>query len=107
AFYPRMKAGFRAGIYADSTPPKFDLRDVELKDVDVTLQFAPYAVNAGTIGYGLAARVEDVSIALGTKDTPTTYLHMNAVDPLVPKFYVRLALKGKHSWIRILDEGKR
>lgn len=107
AFYPRMKAGFRAGIYAAETPPKFDLRDVELDDVDVTLQFAPYAVNAGTIGYGLAARVEDVSIALGSKETPSTYLHMNAVDPLVPKFYVRLALKGKHSWIRILDEGKR
>lgn len=107
AFYPRMKAGFRAGIYADSAPPKFDLRDVKLEGVDVTLQFAPYTVDAGIIGYGLAARVEDVSIDLGENGEPTTYLHMNAVDPLVAKFYVRLALKGKHTWIRILDEGKR
>ena len=32
---------------------------------------------------------------------------MNAIDPLVPKFYVRLALKGKHANVRILDEGPR
>lgn len=107
AFYPRMKAGFRAGIYADSAPPKFDLRDVRLEDVDVTLQFAPYSVSEGIIGYGLAARIEDVHIDLGANGEPTTYLHMNAVDPLVAKFYVRLALQGGHSWVRILDEGKR
>jgi hypothetical protein len=108
AFYPRMRAGFRAGIYADSTPPKFDLRDATLENVDVTLQFTPYYVGNGVIGYGLAARIEDVSISTATMTgDPTTYLHMNAVDPLVPKFYVRLALAGKHSWVRVMDEGKR
>ncbi len=107
AFYPRMKAGFRAGIYADSAPPQFDLRDVEIKDLDVTLQFGPYKNRDGTIGYSLAARVEDVDIALLPDGNPTTYLHSNATDPLVPKFYVRLALAGKHTRLRILDEGKR
>jgi len=32
---------------------------------------------------------------------------MNASDPLVAKFYVRLALKGHHAKIRVMDEGPR
>lgn len=107
AFYPRMKAGFRAGIYADRPPPKFDLRDVKIENLDVTLQFGQYSNVDGTIGYVLAGHVEDVNIDLTPTGEASTYLHMNAVDPLVPKFYVRLALSGKHSTLRILDEGKR
>ncbi len=109
AFYPRMKAGFRAGIYAEGTPPKFDLRDAHIRDLDVTVQFGPYANADGTIGYVLAGHVEDVSVDPTPikGGEPEAYLHMNATDPLVPKFYVRLALAGKHSTLRIFDEGKR
>jgi hypothetical protein len=121
AFQSRMKAGFRAGIYASEPPPKFDLYDAHVKDLNVTIQFAPYNADGGKVGYGLAARIEGVEIDAGSIDqplsktdgpelvvkTPTTYLHMNAEDPLVPKFYVRLALAGKHTRMRILDEGKR
>jgi hypothetical protein len=109
AFYPRMKAGFRVGIYASAAPPKFDLRDVHIKDLDVTVQFGPYANTDGTIGYVLAGHIENVSIDATpiAGGEPQTYLHMNASDPLVPKFYVRLALAGKHSNLRIFDEGKR
>jgi hypothetical protein len=112
AFYPRMKAGFRAGIYADSAPPKFDLRDAKVEHLDVTLQFGQYAADtAGEIGFVLAAHVEDVNIDNIVDphggEEPSTYLHMNAVDPLVAKFYVRLALAGKHTRMRIMDEGKR
>jgi hypothetical protein len=116
AFYPRMKAGFRAGINAAEPPPTFDLRDAHVKDLNVTLQFAPYAGSKGKVGFGLAARIEGVEIDAGgitssglvdDLASPSTYLHMNAIDPLVPKFYVRLALAGKHSRMRILDEGAR
>ncbi|NVB78252.1 MAG: hypothetical protein HOV81_07655 [Kofleriaceae bacterium] len=114
AFYPRMKAGFRAGIYADSPPPKFDLRDFHVKDLNLTVQFAPYPGKNGAVGYGLAARIEGVDVdatpVVDEKsgvDDQASYLHMNAMDPLVPKFYVRLALKGKHAYVRVLDEGPR
>jgi hypothetical protein len=109
AFYPRMKAGFRAGIYAQGAPPKFDLRDAHIQDLDVTVQFGQYANADGTIGYVLAGHVEDVTIDPTPIEggEPQAYLHMNAVDPLVPKFYVKLALAGKHSVLRIFDEGKR
>ncbi|HEY5944162.1 MAG TPA: hypothetical protein VIV40_01665, partial [Kofleriaceae bacterium] len=107
AFYPRMKAGFRAGIYADTAPPQFDLRDVKIEHLDVTVQFGQYKNADGTIGYVLAGHVEDVNIDFTPTGQPSTYLHMNATDPLVPKFYVRLALAGKHSELRIFDEGKR
>ncbi|HEY5920393.1 MAG TPA: translocation/assembly module TamB domain-containing protein [Kofleriaceae bacterium] len=107
AFYPRMKAGFRAGIYAEGAAPKFDLRDIKITDVDVTLQFGQYAAANGKIGYAMAGHIEDVDVDLTPTGDPETYLHMNATDPLVPKFYVRLALAGKHSRLRIFDEGKR
>lgn len=116
AFYPRMKAGFRAGIYATEPPPTFDLRDAHVKDLNITLQFAPFAGDKGNVGFGLAARIEGVEIDAGslndddtvpTLAAPSTFLHMNATDPLVAKFYLRLALAGKHTRLRILDEGKR
>jgi hypothetical protein len=50
AFYPRMKAGFRAGIYAADAPPKFDLRDIHLEGVDVLVQFKPYDAGKGLVG---------------------------------------------------------
>lgn len=108
AFYPRMKGGFRAGLYADKPPPKFDLRDAHIKNVNLTAHFGEYSVRDG-VGYVVAARVEgvDVDAEPVANAPPTTYLHMNAIDPLVPKFYVRLALKGKHAKVRILDEGAR
>ena len=114
AFYPRMKAGFRAGIYADKPPPKFELRDFHVKDVNLTVQFAPFPGKDGNVGYGLAARIEGVDVDATPATNPesgiddqASYLHMNAIDPLVPKFYVRLALTGKHAYLRILDEGPR
>ena len=42
AFYPRMKAGFRAGIYADAPPPIFDLRDIHIEHLNLTVHMAPY-----------------------------------------------------------------
>ncbi len=44
AFYPRMHAGFRAGIYADSPPPVFDLRDIHIKDLNLTVHMNPYSL---------------------------------------------------------------
>ena len=91
AFYPRMKAGFRAGIYADKPPPIFDLRDIHVKDVNLTVHFAPFPGKNGNVGYGLAARIEGVNVDAnaianapeGGLDDQASYLHMDAIDPLV------------------------
>ncbi|MEO8840903.1 MAG: translocation/assembly module TamB domain-containing protein [Kofleriaceae bacterium] len=134
AFYPRMKAGFRAGIYADSPPPIFDLRDIHIEHLNLTVHMAPYTNKNGTIGFGMTARLEDVNadaastgitgvsaalhqIAQGRdpvlamapvfKSHDDNYLHMDATDPLIAKFYVRLALRGGHGRVRVFDEGPR
>jgi translocation and assembly module TamB len=103
AFYPRQKAGFHAGIYAQTPPPIFDLRDMHVEHVNLTAHLAPYPVKGG-VGYRLTARIEDVNVAPDQADTDS-YLHMDASDPLVAKFYVRLALHGGNTHIRVLDEG--
>jgi hypothetical protein len=134
AFYPRMKAGFRAGIYADAPPPIFDLRDIHIEHLNLTVHMAPYTLKGGGIGFGMTARLEDLNadaastglvgigpaleqIAKGRdpvlamapvfKAHDDNYLHMDATDPLVAKFYVRLALRGGHGRVRVFDEGPR
>ncbi|HEY0251083.1 MAG TPA: hypothetical protein VGC41_06125, partial [Kofleriaceae bacterium] len=133
AFYPRMKAGFRAGIYADSPPPIFDLRDIHIEHLNLTVHMAPFTTKTG-VGFGMTARLEDVNAdaastgfrGLGPaleqirhgrdpvlamapvfKAHDDNYLHMDATDPLVAKFYVRLALRGSHGRVRVFDEGPR
>jgi len=107
AFYPRMKAGFRAGIYADKPPPIFDLHDIHLEHVGVTFHLGPYANKDGTIGFAVAGRVEDVNADSDGTAQVANYLHMDATDPLIAKFYVQLALTAPHGRIRIQDEGPR
>ncbi|MBV8759100.1 MAG: hypothetical protein JO257_17560, partial [Deltaproteobacteria bacterium] len=106
AFYPRLKAGFHAGIYAQAPPPIFDLRDMHVEHLNLTAHLAPYTVKDDIVGYGMTARIEDVNVAPDPAATDS-FLHMNPTDPLVAKFYVRLALKGGHTHLRILDEGPR
>jgi hypothetical protein len=106
AFYPRLKAGFHAGIYAQTPPPIFDLRDVHIQHLNLTAHISPYAVKGDVIGYGFTAHIEDVNVDPDSTANDS-YLHMNANDPLVAKFYVRLALHGGHTQIRVLDEGPR
>ena len=113
AFYPRMKAGFRAGIYADSSPPIFDLRDIHVQNLNLTVHVGPYSVSKpGDVGYSLTARIEDVSMDAGDATTgapPTngSYLYMNASDPILAKFYVRLAARSPRAHLRIRDDGPR
>ncbi len=108
AFYPRMKAGFRAGIYADAPPPVFELRDIHVDHLTLTAHFSPYNVKAASsIGYGVTARLLDVTVDTEGKDADKSYLYMNATDPLVAKFYVRLAIKASSGTLQIQDEGPR
>jgi len=100
AFYPRLRAGFRAGVYADRPPPVFDLRDIHLEHVNLTINTAPSANDDGTMEYGMSARIEDVN-------TNDAAVYMDGRDPLVQKFYVRLGVTGKHGHIRIRDNGPR
>jgi hypothetical protein len=108
AFYPRMKASFRAGIYADAPPPIFDLRDVHIAGLNLTLHMSPYGVSKpGQVGYGFTGRLEGVDVDAGPDPANSSYLYMNATDPLVAKFYVRLGVAAKRGTVRILDEGLR
>ncbi len=107
AFYPRMKAGFRDGIYADKPPPIFDLRDIHIERMNLTVHIAPYSLDSGAIGFGLAARIDGVDLDVQHATPPTSYLYMDPTDPLVQKFYVRLSLHGQHARLRLLDEGPR
>lgn len=115
AFYPRMAAGFRAGIYADSAPPVFDLRDIHIRDLDLYVNFKPYQPDKAPpdqIGFGFTARLEHVNV--DSEDTPGTdadsrrsFLYMDPTDPLIAKFYVRLAVTSPKALIRVQDEGPR
>jgi hypothetical protein len=116
AFYPRMKAGFRMGIYADSPPPLFDLRDIHVRDLNLTVHMKPYPVAAtASVGYQFTARLEGVNLdpdgltaaTSAESDAKHSYLYMDATDPLIAKFYVRLAVDAAKGQIRIRDEGLR
>lgn len=128
AFYPRMKAGFRAGIYADSAPPVFDLRDIHIENLNLTLHFNPYQASKdpfekalaavlvffgvdppgpSRIAYATTARLEGVDVDAGSDPRNDSYLYMDPIDPLVAKFYVRLGVTAKKGVVRIQDEGPR
>ncbi|MBA2539257.1 MAG: hypothetical protein H0V17_06455, partial [Deltaproteobacteria bacterium] len=110
AFYPRMKAGFRAGIYADTPPPIFDLRDIHIRDLNLTVHMTPYSSAGKDWGFGNTARLEGVNIDSDedpAKRKNTSYLYMDAIDPLVAKFYVRLEMTAKKGVMRLWDEGPR
>ncbi|HEU0034083.1 MAG TPA: translocation/assembly module TamB domain-containing protein [Kofleriaceae bacterium] len=107
AFYPRMKAGFRAGIYADSPPPIFDVRDIHVKDLNLTVHMTPYGGTADRVGYVTVARLEGVDVDAGTEPKNDSYLYMDPIDPLVAKFYVRLGVTAKKGVVRMWDEGPR
>ena len=106
---PAEKAGFRAGIYADAPPPIFDLRDIHIADLNLTLHM--HAVHDGEAGVGRLRRSPRGSRA--STSTPvrdpanSSYLYMDPTDPLVAKFYVRLAVAARRGTVRILDEGPR
>src|ERR1041384_4505744 len=108
AFYPRQTAGFRAGIYADAPPPIFDLRDIHIAGLNLTLHMQPYSVStAASIGYAFTARLEGVDADAGSGPANSSYLYMDPTDPLVSKFYVRLGVTAQRGTLRILDEGPR
>jgi len=108
AFYPRMQAGFRAGIYADAPPPIFDVRDIHVQDLNLTVHFVPYAgTTKDTIAYKFTARLEGVDVDAGPNPRNDTYLYMDPEDPLVAKFYVRLGVTARRGVVRIDDEGPR
>ncbi len=109
AFYPRMKAGFRAGIYAGSSPPVFDLRDIHIDNLNLTVHMKPYSLgDPERIGYAFTGRLLGVNVDSDrSKLANDSYLYMNPTDPLVAKFYVRLAVTAREAKVRILDEGPR
>ncbi len=109
AFYPRMKAGFRAGIYADPAPPIFDLRDIHIQNMNVTIHMNPYSFTPGekTTGFVTTARLEGVDVDAGPEPKNDSYVYMDSIDPLVAKFYVRLNVTAKRGNLRLWDEGGR
>ncbi|MBA3396632.1 MAG: translocation/assembly module TamB domain-containing protein [Deltaproteobacteria bacterium] len=106
AFYPRMSAGFRAGIYADSAPPIFDLRDIHIANLNLTIHMNPY-VEDGVFGYVTTIRMEGVNVDSGPEPQNDSFLYMDPTDPLVAKFYLKLGVTAKRGVVRIFDEGPR
>jgi hypothetical protein len=108
AFYPRMKAGFRDGISADSPPPIFDLRDIHIQGLNLTLHMAPSTgATPEQVEYGFTGRLENVNVDVDRNPADNSYLYMDPTDPLIAKFYVRLVVAAERASIRILDQGPR
>lgn len=123
AFYPRQKAGFRAGIYADAPPPTFDIRDIHVENLNLTVHMNPYTpasadkesatvgANEQRIAYVTTARLEDVDVDVQPDANGQlkndSYLYMDPSDPLVAKFYVRLNVAASRGRVRVFDEGPR
>ncbi|MGE3545552.1 MAG: translocation/assembly module TamB domain-containing protein, partial [Kofleriaceae bacterium] len=109
AFYPRMNAGFRAGISAGGAPPVFDLQDIHIENLNLTVHMNPYSVKGpDRIGYSFTARLEGVNVDADRDElTNGSYLYMDPRDPLVAKFYVRLAATAERGLARVFDEGPR
>lgn len=96
AFYGRRSAGFRAGVFAASSP-LWDLRDFEVRDVDLEIRTKPLDEAGGY--YLFRSRVADVS-AKG-------FLYMDPSDPLVPKMYVSMNLTGGEGQIDLYYQKDR
>jgi hypothetical protein len=90
AFYGRREAGFYSGVFAASSP-LWDLRDFEIRDVDVEIRTKPVGE-----AYLFRATVADVS--------GTGFLYMDPSDPLVPKFYTSLKLHGGEGQVDLYYE---
>lgn len=107
AFVSRMTAGFRAGIYADKPPPIFDVRDIHIEDLNLTVHMKPTSLPDDRVVYGFTARFEGIDVDAGEHPANDAYVYMDASDPLVAKFYVRLGLTADRGTIRVLDTGPR
>ncbi|HET9626383.1 MAG TPA: translocation/assembly module TamB domain-containing protein [Kofleriaceae bacterium] len=106
AFRPRQHARFSAGITADAPPPIFDLRDYHIEGVSLALHFAPSPGDKpGTVEYAFTGHLENVSANLDPGSADDSFLYMDGSDPIVSKFYVRLAVNADRGKIRILDTG--
>lgn len=104
AFQPRMKAGFRAGIFADKAPPVFDLRDLHLEKVGLTYHHRPEFGPGGRARYPITLRVENVEVdAAGT--AKNAFLYADNSDPLVGKLYMSIPITAGPGTLRIDDEG--
>lgn len=90
AFYGRREAGFHAGVFAASSP-LWDLRDFEIRSVDVEIRTKPVGE-----AYLFRGTVADVS--------GTGFLYMDPSDPLVPKMYTSLRLTGGEGQIDLYYE---
>ncbi|MEZ4359902.1 MAG: translocation/assembly module TamB domain-containing protein [Kofleriaceae bacterium] len=104
AFQPRMKAGFRAGIFADKAPPVFDLRDVHLEHIGVTYHQRP-EFRGDRARYPVTLRVEDASVDSGPEPNNQAFLYADASDPLVGKLYLSVPIHAGPGTLRIDDEG--
>lgn len=106
AFQPRMKAGFRSGIFADKPPPIFDLRDVHLSGIGVNYHQRPEFRSDGTARYPVTLRVENVAVDAGPTPSNRAFLYSDGSDPLVGKFYLSITVIGGPGRLRIDDEGR-
>jgi hypothetical protein len=91
AFYPRMKPGWRAGIFGGSPPPIFDLRDVHIQDLDVEAYFIPDIGKDSSL-YGFRLSSEDV--------TGEASFFADMTDSLLANLYFSVQATGKRTVLR-------
>ncbi len=105
AFQPRMKAGFRAGIFADKAPPIFDLRDIHLERIGLTYHHRP-ELTGDRARYPITLRVENVTVDRDGNDPKhRAFLYADNSDPLVGKLYLSVPVTAGPATVRIDEEG--
>jgi hypothetical protein len=102
SFYPCMKAGFRAGFYAGSPPPVFDLQDVALHDVDLDIYIGPDDTVAWSAPDGPYYRAV---LSIQDVNAEHAFLYMDPTDPLVSRLYFSLAPKTGPATLYMFDTG--
>lgn len=105
AFQPRLKPGFRAGIFADKPPPIFDLRDVHLMGIGVTYHHRATFTEDNRAKIPFVLRVENASVDFGDHERNHAFLYADNRDPLLPKLYFSVPIVAGPAKVRILDEG--
>lgn len=108
AFYSERKPGFYAGVVAGS-PPVFDIRDFQLKNVDLHLLLTPEIETQKDAPprttYAFAADIHGV--------TGGGFLYTDPSDPLVPKVYFSIPnqaernVRAERAEVRLFCEGAR
>lgn len=107
AFYGKRKPGFEVGVTAGS-PPVFDIRDLEIKDLDFEIKLALEGRTRDDTKPDLPSERHHMTVARLTGVNGKGFFYTDPHDPLVPKMYFSVGsedepLTAKHATLDLLD----